>query len=270
MILDETFELIKTKYKSQFETTTITRLNIGLFFTVVQLSNGYCGIAGTNHSLVNSCVKNREKEYGNFPPGKISGQKLFDLFSSTENSKILDIVRLAALNAVSAELIAKSNYKIIADKDPIELVDLNSNKTVCIVGAFYSYMKNIANTSAKLIVLELNKNAIPDDYQKYYVPVEEAASVFSFSDIIIITGSTLVNNTLDEILQMIPKKKEVIIVGPTASLIPDILFQHGISIIGSTRIVDADKVFHTISEGGAGYHLFNNGAQKICLLNDSE
>ena len=78
----------------------------------------------------------------------------------------------------------------------------------------------------------------------------------------------MVNNTLDDILKIIPPKKKVIVVGPTASLIPDILFQHHINIIGSTRITDADKVFHTISEGGAGYHLFQNGAQKICLLND--
>jgi len=269
MILNETFELLKTKYKTQFETTTITRVNIGLFFTAVQLSNGYCGVAGTNLGFINSSVQKREKEFGIFSPGKISGQKLLDLFSFTEGSKILDIVRLAALNAVSAELIANSNYTVIEDKDPIELVDLN-NKTVCIVGAFYSYMRNIANTNAKLVILELNKNAIPDEFQQYYMPAEEAPSAFSISDIIIITGSTLVNNTLDNILTSIPENKKVIVVGPTASLIPDILFRHGISIIGSTRIIDANKVFNTISEGGAGYHLFHNGAQKICLLNDLE
>ncbi len=76
------------------------------------------------------------------------------------------------------------------------------------------------------------------------------------------------NNTLDNMLDKIPSSKKVIVVGPTAGLIPDVLFKHGIDIIGSTRILDADKVFHTISEGGAGYHLFHNGAQKICLLNE--
>lgn len=270
MIIQETFELLKTKYENQFKTTTIARVNVGLFFTAVQLSSGYCGVAGTDLRSLSCCAQNRKKEFGAFTPGKISGQKLLDLFYHTEVSKILDIVRLAAINAVSAELIAKSNYKIIEDKDPIDLVDLNSNKTVCIVGAFHSYMKNIANTSAKLIILELNEDAIPDDYKKYYVPAEKASSVFPDSDVIIITGSTLVNNTLDNILKIIPPKKQVIIAGPTASLIPDVLFQHNINIIGSTRIVDAEKVFHAIAEGGAGYHLFHNGAQKICLLNDSE
>ena len=270
MILNETFDLLKTRYENQFKTVTIERVNVGLFFTVVQLSSGFCGLASVDSTNLNICAQNRKKEYGAFSPGKISGQKLLDLFSHTEESKILDIVRLAAINAVSAELISKSNYTIIEDKDPIDLVDLNSNKTVCIVGAFHTYMKNIANTSAKLIVLELNESAVPDDFKKYYVPAEKASSVFPDSDVIIITGSTLINNTLDKMLKIIPPNKKVIIVGPTASLIPDVLFEHGINIIGCTRIVDADRVFHAISEGAAGFHLFHNGAQKICLLNDKK
>lgn len=268
MILNETFELLKTKYADQFKTTTIARVHIGIMFTAVQLSSGYCGVASTDLAMVASCTKSRKKDFGEFSPGKISGQKLMDLFSFNEGAKILDVVKLAAINAVSAELIEKLNYKIIADTDPIDLIDLNSNKTVCIVGAFHTYMKNIAETSAKLIVLELNEDAIPDEYKKYYVPAAKAATVFPDSDVIVITGSTLVNNTLDEMLNIIPPNKKVIIVGPTASLIPDVLFKKGINIIGSTRILDADKVFHIISEGGAGYHLFKNGAQKICLLNE--
>ena len=270
MILNETFELLKTKYKSQFKTTTITRVNLGLFFTAVQLSNGYCGLASTDMNLVSCCTHNRIKEFGDFSPGKISGQKLLDLFNHTEGSKILDIVRLAAINAVSAELIENSDYKIIEDKDPIDLVDLNGNKTVCVVGAFHTYIRNIADTSAKLIILELNEKAVPDDYKKYYVPAEKASEVFPGSDVIIITGSTLMNNTIDNILDILPPNKLVIIVGPTASIIPDILFKKGINIIGSTRIIDADKVFHAVSEGAAGYHLFRYGAQKICIVNESE
>jgi uncharacterized protein (DUF4213/DUF364 family) len=268
MILNETFELFRTKYADQFMSTTIKRVNIGIMFTAVQLSSGYCGVASTDLGMVANCTKTKNKDFGEFSPGKIAGRKLIDLFSFNGGSKILDIVKLAALNAVSAELIENANYKIITDKDPIDLVELNSNKTVCIVGAFHSYMKNIAETLAKLIVLELNEDAIPVEYKKFYVPAAKAGEVFPEADVIIITGSTLVNNTLDEMLDIIPPDKQVIIVGPTASLIPDVLFKKGINIIGSTRILDADKVFLAIEEGGAGYHLFQNGAQKICLLNE--
>ena len=45
---------------------------------------------------------------------------------------------------------------------------------------------------------------------------------FPDSDVIVITGSTLINNTLDNILNIIPTNKQVIVVGPSASLIPDV------------------------------------------------
>ncbi len=271
MILNETLDFFKEKHETLLKATTISRANIGLFFTAVQLSSGYCGLASTDMNLVNCCPQDRKKEFDAFSPGKISGQTLFDLLIYTNGSKILEIVKLAALNAFSAALIAKSNYHIIEDKDPIELIDLDNKITVCVVGAFYSYIRKIANSPSKLILLELNENVVSDDFKKYYVPADKASEVFPQSDVIIITGSTLMNNTIDHILDLIPDDKKVIMVGPTAGLYPDILFKHGINIIGSTRIIDADKTFQAISEGAAGYHLFhNNNAQKICLLNDSK
>ena len=270
MIIDETVELLVTKHRELTETTIISRVNIGLYFTAVQLSSGYCGVASIDQTVLSCCNKKREKEFGAFTPGKIHGQKLLDLFSLKTEPGILNFVKLAAINAVSAEIITKSNYRVIEDKDPIDLIDLDSSKTVCVVGAFHSYLKNIAGTSANLIVLEIDKNSIPPEFQKHFIAAEKASLVFPQSDVIIITGSTLVNNTLDNILKLIPPKKQVIIVGPTAGLIPDVLFKYGISIIGSTRVIDADQIFSAVAEGAAGYHLFHNGAQKICILNDTE
>lgn len=268
MILNETFDLLKTRYESQFSTTTIKRLHIGPFFAALQLSSGFCGLTSVEQSNLSCCARTRSRENTPFSPGNISGKKLLDLFSWPAESELLNIVKLAAINAVSQELISTSDYTIIEDKDPIELVDLNNSKTICVVGAFDSYMRKIANSSSKLIVLELNEPAVPDEFKQYYSPAANASSVFPEADVIIITGSTLVNNTLDHILEIIPPNKQVIIVGPTAGLIPDVLFQHGIQIIGATRVVDADRLFRAIAEGAAGYHLFINGAQKICLLNN--
>lgn len=89
------------------------------------------------------------------------------------------------------------------------------------------------------------------------------------SDIIIITGLTLLNNTIDNLLSFIPANKQVVVVGPTAGLIPDILFKHNVSIIGSTKITDPERMFTVVSEGGAGFHLFQYCAKKICVLNEN-
>jgi len=270
MILDETFALLKTRYENRFNSTRIEKVQIGVCFAAVQLSSGYCGLSSVDSASVSCCTGKRIRENLPFTPGNICGQKLLDLFSCPLESRTLDIVRMAAMNAVSQELIASEDYTIVEDKDPIELVDLQSNKIICIVGAFHSYIKTISQTQSTLVVIEMNELAIPDEYKQCYVPASKAASVFPEADTIIITGSTLVNRTLDFVVEYIPSGKQVILVGPTAGLIPDVLLRHGIQVIGATRVADPERVMQAIAEGAAGYHLFRNGAQKICIMNNAK
>jgi len=268
MILQETYDLLHSKYNSYIENITIEKIQIGLFLTAVKLSNGYCGVATSDLDSTINCCHKQKREFGDFTPGKINGQKVSDLFNYSANSQILDRVKHATLNAVSSEIIAKSNYRIIEDKDPFDLLDLSGQKSICLVGAFQSYISKISGTNHKLKVLELNENALSDEQKQYYVAAENASEVLPFADIIIITGLTIANNTLDDLLSHIPVNRQVVVVGPTSGLVPDILFKHNINIIGSTRITNPDMMFTVVSEGGAGFHLFKYCAQKICILNE--
>jgi len=269
MIFNETYNYIRSAHAELFHNTTIEKVVIGIHFTAVQLSGGLVGIAKTEVDS-NCCNSSKSKRnFGAFSPGKIQGQKILDLFELEGKSDILDNVRLAVLNAVSSEIISHAKYNVIEDKDPIDLVDLNQEKTICIVGAFQSYMNKIAATKNKLFVLELNENAFNEDQKQFYVPAEQYEKTFAKSDIIIITGATLANNTLDKLLECIPEHAQTILVGPSSSIVPDILFKHNVNIIGSTKILDTEKMFTIISEGGTGYHLFNSCAKKICLVNEN-
>jgi uncharacterized protein len=269
MILEETDILIRTRYGGRFLNTTIEKVVAGIYFTAVKLSSGYGGLAYTDMGKLECCIENRSKGFGDFTPGHFSGQKLSDLFNHPDNSHSLGTIRLAAMNAISAELIAESEYKILEDTDPIDLVDLTGRKNICVVGAFVSYLKKITRTNNALKIIELNKNALPEEYRKYFVPVENTEEAFSKSDIIIITGASLANNTLDELIKLFPGNAKVILVGPTGSLLPDILFKHRVNIIGATRITDVERMLQLVSEGAAGFHLFKTCARKICIINEA-
>lgn len=267
-ILKETFLLLKSRYGVRFGDATIERVNAGVFMTVVKLSTGYCGISITDINKNFGCSRFHNKYFGPFSPGHIHGQKVFELFGEIEVNELTEVIRLAVMNALSAEIIANSNYKIVEDVDPVDLLNLSSRKTVCIVGAFRSYIRRFAASEHKLAVLELNENAFTEEHKRFYVPAAEAASVMKNSDVIIITGSTLANNTLDGLLNLIPANAQVVVVGPTASLLPDVLFNNKVNIIGATRITDAETAFTMIGEGAAGYHLFEKCAKKICIINE--
>lgn len=267
MILTETYDLVKKRYPGLPGNLKISDVRIGLFLTAVILSDGSCGVAGSVSDGHPVCTK-QNRDFGDFTPGMIKGKSVEDLFESTKNANSVNSLRIAVLNAISSRLLTTSGYKILENSDPLDQIEITPDQSIAMVGAFQSYMQKIAQTGAILRVLELNEDAFNDDNRKYFVPANQYKKILPLSDILIITGLTLVNDTIDDLLNCIKPGCHVIVTGPSAGLIPDVLFKKGVNSIGATRITDPGKLLEIVSEGGAGYHLFKYCAQKICILNE--
>ncbi|MBK8882719.1 MAG: DUF364 domain-containing protein [Bacteroidales bacterium] len=265
MIIEKTFDLLKLRYRNILDQLTISDVRIGIYLTAVRLSDNSNGISATIIDDQPFCAKSN-RDFGAFTPLKIIGQKVLDLLEIKRDSTLLLSLQLAVLNAISSKLISAENYTIAEEIDPIHFVDLNSGKTITVVGAFHSYIRKISETGNKLNVLELNEAALPPEYRKFYVPADEYKRVLPSSDIVIITGQTLVNKSIDDLLQAISPGTQVIVTGPSAGILPDILFENKVNIIGAVRITKPEVLFNIVSEGGTGYHLFEYCAQKICIL----
>ncbi len=269
MIIEETSEVIKTRYGQRLNAVTIEKLVAGVYLTAVKLSSGYSGLASNDLNSADNCTHSRKRGFGDFTPGHFRRQKVTDLFSLPEPTCFIKTIQLAVMNALSAELLEESDHRVIENLDPMELIDLSEKKQVCVVGAFLSYIKKVAESNCTLKIIELNEHAIPEEYRQYYVPSELAEDVIVKSDIVIITGASLANDTLDTLLEIIPAETKVILVGPTSGLLPDVLFARGVDIVGTTRITDSTKMMELVAEGAAGFHLFNYCATKICIVNES-
>jgi uncharacterized protein (DUF4213/DUF364 family) len=269
MIIDQTYKLLKEKYKNKLENLIISDVRIGLFLTAVRLSDNSYGTSATFSDDYPHCSK-INRDFGDFTPLKIRGKKVSDLFETLKGSNTILTLRIAVLNAISSGIISSGDYKILENCDPVELLDLHSQKTITIVGAFHSYIRKISETKNKLYVLELNRNALADDQKQFFIPANEYKNVVPDSDIVIITGLTLVNQTIDGLLSAISNKSLVVVTGPSSSIIPDILFANKVNIIGASRITKPDILFDIVSETGTGYHLFEYCAQKISILKTDE
>ncbi|OFY60941.1 MAG: hypothetical protein A2V46_15305 [Bacteroidetes bacterium RBG_19FT_COMBO_42_7] len=269
MIINKTCDLIKTRFPDELDRLTITDVTIGLYLTAVRLSDGTIGTSATLKDDSPVCGKHN-RDFSAFTPLKINGQKVTDLLETKKESGLISSLKTAVLNAFSSGIIASGNYRIRENCDPVELLELNSRKTVTIIGAFQSYIRKISRTGNKLFVLEMNENALSDDQKKFYVPHEDYGKILPQSDIVIITGQTLVNNTIDDLLAVINPKSEVIVTGPSSGILPDLLFENKVSVIGTIRITKPEILFSLVREGGTGYHLFEYCAQKICILKGDE
>lgn len=266
MIIDQTCRLLTEKYRDHTEQLTISDVVIGIHLTAVRLSDNSIGTS-SNITEDHSFCSKKNRDFGDFTPLKIIDRKVTDILRANRDSRIFSSLKTAVINAVSSGLLSSGNYTIIEDCDPVQLIDLNPGKTITIVGAFQSYIQKISGTGARLFVLELNENALSDDQKRFFVPADQFSGVFSQSDIVIITGQTLVNRSIDELLDAVPKGAQVIVTGPSAGIFPDILFGKKVNIIGTTRITNPDLLFEVVGQGGAAYHLFEYCARKICILN---
>jgi uncharacterized protein len=266
MIIEETLQQLRRNHGDLLASERIERLVVGVFFTAVRLSGGSCGVARTELGGELCCNPDRPRDFGEFSPGRLRGRTVLDLLQRPDDRPRFDSVKLAVLNALSARIIDRGDYPVVTGRDPIEWIDASAGRVVTLVGAFQAYMDRLSTQPGTLRVLELDANAFPERHRHLYVPADRAAEVLPASDAVILTGSTLVNHTLDDLLALIPPRAFTVLVGPSGGLLPDVLFRRGVDLIGTIRILDPETMFTVVSEAGAGYHLFRSCAEKICIL----
>lgn len=272
MFVEKAVERLKLKYKSIYDSAVISDVRIGPFLCGIRIASGFCGVSGIGEGINKVCSR-REKLFGDFTPGGYKGKKISDLLEFSGKNTHLHVLQIAALNALTAEILTHEhydkNYRIIPAKDPVELLDVNPSKKVCIVGAFQSYMRRFEKDAVPFTVLELEKGVFAEEDLKYYTPAHRAHEVLPYADAVIITASAVENRTLQGLLSHVRKGCPVALAGPTGGFMPEIFFEAGVNIIGCLQVNNANSVMEAISEGAFAYHLFTMGAEKICIVNET-
>jgi uncharacterized protein (DUF4213/DUF364 family) len=160
---------------------------------------------------------------------------------------------VATLNALSQLFIESENgreYEIIKGKDGFDLLEIQPEETVTLIGAFGPYIHRLKRMGNPLYIVEKNSQALRTDEMKYFKPESEIPILLKKSDAIIITGTAIVNHTIDPILSFITNGKRTAIIGPTASMAPDAFFKRGVNVMAGVRILDPDSMIKILKQGG--------------------
>ena len=271
MIFEDTIAILHSRYGSELKDLTLDRVVIGIFFTGVKLSNGAAGVSYTPiDEMSASCCR---KSHDGARRGKVSfqGASAHDILDAPDRGFRMRAVKMALINALSAQLLLKGSYDLIPDVDTIDLLDFSSIGRMSMVGAFKTFLDRLkVMEGIRLHVVERRKEALREDELSYFVPADKAREAFEYSDAVIITGATIANDTIDGLLELVPAGATVIVVGPTASLIPDAFFAKGVGALGCAIVTDADECMDSIAQGGDALSLFNSGIlKKISIINIS-
>lgn len=263
-ILKETISILKDKYGDELDKITVERAVFGLFFTGVKLSNGDAGVSYTPLKALSSAVCCPSSAATMPRAGKLTGMPVSyyfeDMFKGGELKKTFGIAVINALTHAYEE-----NYDIEYGKDPVDHLGLEEGSFTVVVGALVPYIKYLKKNKRDFAILELDPSVLKQDELQYHVSGKEADEAVSKADYLIITGVTLINDTLEDILSKAKDDCEIAVVGPTISMYPEPLFKRGVEHIGGVKVTDADRLLDVLSEGGSGYHFFGKSAEKITL-----
>jgi uncharacterized protein (DUF4213/DUF364 family) len=113
------------------------------------------------------------------------------------------------------------------------------------VGLFFGLVKKIKQAGAELVVIEKNE-AYVKKYPDLNVTLDP--SKLNACNKILCTSTTILNNSLDEILSHCSADAFVSIIGPTAGYFPDPLFARGVDVVGGRVVKDGPSFLQQLAD----------------------
>ena len=268
-ILQETAQLIKQKLGIDFEKLTVERIAVGLFFTGAKLSNGAGGVSYTPVKDIPQAVCCPSSAGRIFDPVKINGMKAAAVLAALPSDEPIKVaIAIATLNALSAicwERGLNDNYHIQMNTDAVDVVRMPAESSVAVIGAFVPILRKLKTRGGRWWVIEQDPQTLKSDEMDHFIPADRSDETIAAADVLIITGVTLVNHTLEPILKAARPDAEIAVVGPTASMLPDALFERGARVVGGVWVKKPDELPEVLAAGGSGYHFFDKLAPRIVI-----
>ena len=268
-ILQEAAEILKGRLGDEYSMLTLERLVTGLFFTGVKLSDGSGGLCFTPIRDIPEAVCCPSSAGRVFDPRRTKGmgvEEVLRALSSPEPIKVA--VALASLNALHASCLRrglKGDYHLELGVDAQDRITLPYGASVAVVGALVPVLRMLKARGGRWWVIEQDPRTLKGEELEHFVPAEQASGAISQADVLIVTGATLVNHTLEGILQRAKPRAEIAVIGPTVSFSPEPLFERGVRIAGGILVKDADGLLDVLAAGGSGYHFYGELAERMVM-----
>lgn len=273
-LLSETYDSIRNMLGESIESLTIDRIVIGLFFIGVKLSNGIGGLCFTPVKMIPEAVCCPSSAKAMPDSGKIKGKRVSyfteDMFSSNPLKKAIAIAVLNALSETSRQKGFYEDYEYIIKADPLDFIKIPKDTYTVVIGALIPYLKMLKKNGNPYGILELDPRTLKQEEMPYFIAPDKADEAISKADYLIITGTTLINDTLEGILSKMKPGAKAVVVGPTASLYPEAFFKRGVISLGGITVTEADGLMDIVAEAGSGYHFYGKYAEKTMVINKNK
>jgi uncharacterized protein (DUF4213/DUF364 family) len=226
-------------------------VRIGLGYSAVKLDNGYAGLAWTPRRTDGGCTHLHTA-------GTLTGKPASEMLSGlVEENAILRALGVATANA----LLAGNPRPGATNVNALEPAKISPACHVAMVGYFGPLVKELREVGCRLDIIEL------DSTRPGVLSPEEGERVLACCDVAILTGTSLITGTLDNLMASLGTPRSVILLGPSAPLCPEVFADTPLTQVSGARVLDCDGVLRVVSEGGGTPLLKKYVAFETLLLN---
>jgi uncharacterized protein (DUF4213/DUF364 family) len=222
-------------------------VRIGPFWTVVSTTVG-AGLASTRAGEARPHEGMPVEAAGSLR--KRRPLELAKLLTSTSPTEAA--VGLAAANA----LLGFPEGRVTPEKAVDILRHRALGKRVAMIGRF-PFAESLRSSCDELWVFERGRGLQPGDRA-----VDEMPELLPRADIVAITATTLLNDTLAEVLAQVGEGAWTMMLGPSTPMARSLL-DRGFDALCGTVVEDADQVLRVASEGGVTKQI--TGVMRLCL-----
>jgi len=213
----------------------VADVRIGLGYTAVRLEDGRTGVAYTFRDTVFSgCSVFR----GLRPVAGKPATQLLDLIESQD--KLESSLGLATANAMTNQ----APDSAIAG-DVLEATDILPTDSVGMVGFFGPLVPALEDRARLLEVFEE-----APDIAAGLLPAAEAFRRLPECDVALITSTTIINNTVDALLEAASHCRAVVLLGSSTPLLPEAFQDTPVTCLSGIAVNDPAGILQVVSEGG--------------------
>jgi uncharacterized protein (DUF4213/DUF364 family) len=222
-------------------------VRIGLSYTAVLLENGQAGLAYTfpkDHSEGCTAFK------GELPLAGSRASRLLAFFDS--GAKLDSSLALATCNALFS-----TTVEGLREGDVLKYLDLRNEDTVGMVGWFAPVVPFLRKRVGSLKIFEQ-----VETNDKEIMSSEEAYRILPECHVALITSTSIINGTIDGLLEAAGSCREVVLLGASTPLAPAAFSHTPVTVLAGVVISEPVEILRIVSEG-CGTHRFKNAVRKV-------
>jgi uncharacterized protein (DUF4213/DUF364 family) len=209
-------------------------LCLGLGYTAVTLSDGGIGLSYTHFEDKKSCmVLNQHIDY--------EGQRAVQLLEKIKSEHPVErTMALALVNALNYED-ALGYPEDRKNSIMFDRFKIGKETKVAMVGFIGPLVNVLKQQQAAVEILDASRNM---GHKKDFY-----AKLGNWADVLILTSTSILNNTTEEILQNVHQKVKTVMLGPSTPMVPGAFKHLPVHMLAGTVPIDKEKVLKAIRHG---------------------